>query len=246
VPALPDVIVIGAMKCATSAVHAYLDAHPDVAMSRPKELNFFNGPETAPHDPGTWWRHGQWHRGCTWYADQFDPDVAVRGEASPAYTAPRSTEVPARMARVVPDVRLVYLVRDPLERALSQWAHHRRDGTEPRPVAQALLDPASEYVARSRYHERLEPFLPWFDRRQVLVVVTERLASRYRAEVARLFGHVGVDPARGEPGPGRPVHVGGGPVPTTTRLREAFREQVGDDVARLRGLLGDDLPEWDR
>ena len=140
---LPGVIVIGAMKCATSAPHAYLDAHPDIAMSRTKELNFFNGPGVAPHDDaGSWWVTGQWHRGLEWYSAQFDADAPVRGESSPAHTAPSCPEVAGRMASVVPDVRLVHLVRDPVERAVSEYAHHVRDGTERRPITEALLDPA--------------------------------------------------------------------------------------------------------
>lgn len=245
---LPGVIVVGAMKCGTSAVHHYLDAHPDVAMSRTKELNFFNGPQTAPHDDaGEWWRSGHWHRGLEWYSAQLDagaPDGAVRGESSPAYTSPRSPEVPARMAAVVPDVRLVYLVRDPLQRAVSQYAHHRRDGTEPRPLAEALLDPHSDYVARSRYCERLQPFLPWFDREQVRVVVQERLATRRAEEVAALYRHAGVDPSWRDARHERLVHVGSDRPEASPALRRAFQERVADDTERLRELLGDDLAEW--
>jgi hypothetical protein len=247
VPALvlPQVVVIGAMKCATSAMHTYLDAHPDIAMSRTKELNFFNGPDVAPHDDeGTWWLTGQWHRGLGWYSSQFDPDAPVRGESSPAYTAPGCPEVPDRMVSVVPDVRLVYLVRDPMERALSQYAHHRREGTEQRPVADALLDPGSEYVARSRYLERLEPFLSCFDRRQVHVVVQERLSSRRREELAAVYRHVGVDPLWREERHGRRFHVGGDRPDVSADLRAAFRKRVDDDVERLRDLVDDELEEW--
>lgn len=242
---LPGVIVVGAMKCATSAVHDYLDAHPDIAMSPAKELNFFNGPETAPHDdPGEWWRSGQWHRGLDWYSSQLDLDARVRGESSPAYTSPRFPEVPARMAAVVPGVRLVYLVRDPLERAVSQYAHHRRDGAEPRPLAEALLDPDSDYLARSRYAERLEPYLPLFDREQVRVVVLERLAARRAEEVAALYRHVGVEPTWRHERHERRVHVGGRHAEVSPELRRAFTERVADDSERLRQLLDDDLAEW--
>lgn len=244
-PALPTVVVIGAMKCATSALHSYLDAHPDVGMSRLKELNFFNGPDTPPHDdPDRWWVDGQWHRGVEWYAAQFDPDAPARGESSPAYTSPSFPEVPARMAAVVPAARLLYLVRDPVDRALSQYAHHRRDGSEPRPVAEAVLDPHSQYLARSRYHERLEPFLAHFDRRQVRVVVQERLLGRREAEVAGVYEHVGVEPGWRDDRIGRRVHVGGGHPDAGPRLRAAIRDAVADDVARLRDLLEDDLEEW--
>jgi hypothetical protein len=243
---LPGVIVIGAMKCATSALHEYLDAHPDIAMSRTKELNFFNGPEVAPHDDaGSWWVSGQWHRGLDWYSAQFDAAAPVRGESSPAYTAPTCPEVAGRMASVVPDVRLVYLVRDPVERAVSQYAHHVRDGTERRPVAEALLDPDSQYVARSRFHERLEPFLTWFGPRQVHVVVRERLAARREDEIAAVYRHVGVDPTWQDRHRQR-FHVGSRPPELPAGLRAAFDERVRDDVERLRALLGDDLQEWQR
>ncbi len=244
---LPGVIVIGTMKCATSAVHDYLDAHPEVSMSRTKELNFFNGPEVAPHDDaGSWWLSGQWHRGLEWYSAQLDPDATVCGESSPAYTSPSCPEVPARMAAVVPHVRLVYLVRDPVERAVSQYAHHRRDGTEPRPLAEALLDPGSEYVARSRFFERVEPFLAFFDREQLHIVVQERLSVRREQEIARLYAHVGVDPGWRDERHRRRVHVGADHRPDVPDdLRAAFRERVRDDTERLRQLVGDDLREWD-
>jgi hypothetical protein len=245
---LPNVIVIGTMKCATSAVHTYLDAHPDIVMSRTKELNFFNGPEVAPHeDAGSWWLTGQWHRGLEWYSSQLDPSARVRGESSPAYTSPSCPEVSARMAQVVADVRLVHLVRDPFERALSQYAHHHRDGTERRPVAEALLDPASEYVDRSRCVERVEPFLACLDRGQLHTIVQERLSSRRVAEVAALYRHVGVDPSWRDERLDRSIRVGRwGRPDVPPGLREAFDERVRDDVERLRSLVGDRLEEWDR
>jgi hypothetical protein len=151
------------------------------------------------------------------------------------------------MAQVVPDVRLVYLVRDPFERALSQYAHHHRDGTERRPVAEALLDPASEYVDRSRYVERVQPFLSCFDRAQLHTVVQERLSSRRVAEVAALYRHVGVDPSWRDERLERKVHVGrSGRPQLPPGLREAFDERVRDDVDRLRSLVGDRIEEWDR
>lgn len=228
---LPDVLVIGAMKCGTSAVHTYLDAHPDVAMSRPKELNFFNE---------------HWDRGLEWYAAQLDSDAKVRGESSPGYTSPRFPEVAGRMADVVPWVRLVYLVREPLARALSQYAHHRREGTETRPVEEALLDPDSQYVARSRFHDRLAPYLSLFDREQMHVVVSERLRAHRETEVAAIYAHVGVDPAWRDETHQRLVHVGDAETEVSEPLRAAFLERTADDTRRLRELLDDDLQEWRR
>jgi len=245
--ALPTAVVVGAMKCGTSALHAYLAAHPEVVMSELKEVNFFFGRDTAPDGPeDTWWRQGQWHRGPDWYAAQFDPRAAVRGESSPGYTDPAHPEVAARMARVLPDARLIYLVRDPVQRAVSQHRHHVRDSTEHRPLAQALLDEDSQYLARSRYAERIAPFLEHFRRDQLLVVVQERLLADRRSQLRRVYAHVGADPDFWHPRLRNLVHVGGDTRPVSGDLSRRVWELVGDDVDRLKELVGDPLAEWRR
>lgn len=238
------------MKCGTSALHDLLDRHPEISMAPGKELNFFFGPEQAPPvDPEDWWLHGQWHRGLDWYAGRFDPSAPVRGESSPGYTDPSHPEAPARVRATVPDVRLVYLVRDPFERALSQWRHHVRDGTEPRPAEVALLDPESQYVDRSRYHERIAPYLDLFPADQLLVVVQERLRDHTDREVRRVVAHAGADPGRWRPvgpsGEAASEDGGAGAPARRARLRADLLDRVADDVAALRALLDDPLEEWD-
>ncbi|MGI9157626.1 MAG: sulfotransferase family protein [Marmoricola sp.] len=244
--ALPTMVVVGAMKCGTSALHAYLDAHPDIAMAATKEANFFFGSGQPPAGPeNTWWREGQWHRGAGWYADQFDEACRVRGESSPGYTDPSHPEVPARMAVLLPAVRLVYLVRDPVDRAVSQYRHHARDGSERRPIEEALLDPESQYLARSRHHERIEPFLEHFAREQLLVVVQERMLADRRGQLSRVFRHVGADPDFWDPAHLARVHVGeGADQELPAGLRREFWGRVRDDVDRLRELVGEELEEW--
>lgn len=242
--ALPNTVVIGAMKCGSTALSRYLDRHPDVAMAPGKEVNFFFGDTVGDTDDDRW-RTGQWHRGVDWYASNFAEGAPVRGEASPGYTSPDHPHVPHRMAQTIPHAQLVYLVRDPAARALSHYAHHARERTESRPVAEAVLDPTSQYLARSRYFERLAPFLEAFGPEQILVVVQERLLANRRPELARVFAHVGADPrwwderledtARVSPAPAAPAE-----------LPEAVSAGVADDTARLRALLGDEIPEWPR
>jgi hypothetical protein len=247
--ALPNLIVIGAMKAGTSALHAYLDDHPDVAMSTPKELCFFydpypQEPQAVPTaDPltnATEWSPGNWHRGIGWYRAHFPEDVPVRGESSPGYTSPSFPAVAARMASVVPDARLVYLVRDPVARAVSQYHHHVRDGTERRAILEALPDPTSQYILRSRYAERLAPFLERFPRERISIVVHEDLVAEPVTTITGLLRSLGVDPSR---------WTLARPSETTTRevppeVAEAVRSAVADDVTSLRDLLGRPIARW--
>lgn len=180
---LPNLIVIGAMKCGTTSLHRYLDLHPEIGMSNPKELNFFL---EAPD--------GSWHRGIEWYAAHFDPAMAVRGDASPAYAnAPRSAGTAERIASVVPDARLIYMVRDPLARAVSNWVHATAAGFEAASLEAALADPESRFVARSLYLTQLREFLRCFPRERILVIDNEELRSARGETLAATFRFLEVD-----------------------------------------------------
>jgi hypothetical protein len=242
---LPNLIVIGAMKCGTTALHRYLALHPDVAMSEPKELNFFCGPERlGDANESSAWSAGNWHRGVEWYAGHFRP-APVRGEASPGYTSPSFPEVAERMARVLPDARLVYAVRDPVERAVSQYLHHRADGTERRPIEEALLDPGSQYLERSLYHVRLEPYLARFPRERIFICAQEDLSSNQRATLRELYRFAGVDDSFWSPEHDRRWNVARSePVPLDEPLRRRLAERLSDDAARLRGLAGQEFKLW--
>lgn len=222
---VPDLLVIGAMRAGTTALRGLLDAHPEIGMAPATD------PARVPVGPD-----------LGWTVDRF-PDAPVRGEAAPGCTDPARPEVAGWIAAAAPDVRLVMLVRDPLERALSHWRHQVRAGTEERPAPRALVDPRSPYVARSRYHEVLAPYRESVDEAQLLVVVLERLRADPAREVDRVLRHVGVDPSRG-PAPRRTrMPAPAGPT-LDAGTRAAFADAVGDDVAGLRSWLGDDLPEW--
>ena len=243
--ALPTVVVIGAMKCGTTALHRYLDSHPQISMTGWKELNFFIGDDEPPHDRAeAWWETGQWHRGVEWYASQFDQGAPIRGESSPAYTSPDHGVAASRLADVLPDARLLYLVRDPVQRAVSQYRHHRRDGAERRPLSAALLDPESQYLSRGRYLERVRPFLERFSTARLNITVQERLLADPAGELERVYAHVGADPSWAHTGPHRRRHVAARPRPVRADLVAAIAERLEDDLSRLRSLLGDELPEW--
>jgi hypothetical protein len=181
--ALPNLIIIGGLKCGTTSLHHYLNLHPEIEMSRPKELNFFVS-------------ELNWPLGSDWYAGHFDPDARIRGESSPHYTNRPSFEgVVERMQEVLgSDIRLVYVVRDPIERMLSHYLHNVGGGYEDRTLVDALSDPGSSYVARSRYFFQLEPYLERFGADSVSIVGREELKADRPATMRRTFEFLGVDP----------------------------------------------------
>jgi Sulfotransferase domain len=181
---LPNLIVIGGLKCGTTSLHHYLNLHPEIAMSRPKELNFFVA-------------ELNWELGPEWYASHFPTDVPVRGESSPHYTnRPRFDGVAERMRELLgADARVIYVVRDPIDRLLSHYLHNLAGGYEQRELAAAVADPSSAYVQRGLYAYQLVPYLEAFGEERVLVISREELASAREATMRRSFEFAGVDPA---------------------------------------------------
>ena len=149
------------------------------------------------------------------------------------------------MAAVLPGVRLVFVVRDPIERAISQYRHHRADGTEARTVADALLDPGSQYIARGRYFERLTPFLRKFGREQILVVAQEDLLDDPGHCLNRLYRFLGVKAHVSPASPARRWNVArGGDAVLPRRLRDRLGREFADDIARLREFSGQEFAAW--
>lgn len=179
---LPNLVIIGAMKCATTSLHYYLGLHPDIRMSREKELNFFV-------------RELNWSRGLEWYRANFSGEAKIYGESSPSYTNyPIFKDVPERIASVLPEAQLIYMVRDPIERIVSHYIHECAAGREERTLAEALADPErSHYVSRSRYFMQLERYLRYFPCAQILIVSQEELRRFRRETVKRVFRFLGVD-----------------------------------------------------
>ncbi len=199
--ALPNLLVIGANRCGTTSLHEYLSAHPQVAMSRTKELRYFAdrpdlGSGPPPVDPierdlvGSW--RGTWQRGVEWYRSQFDPSAPIRGESSPIYTNPWFGYCAERVAEVVPDAKLIFCVRDPVERAISQYRHAQAMGRDPRPADAALLA-NSLYAQESRYTGRLQPYLARFPEERIYVLEREDLESRRGETLEGVWRFLGVD-----------------------------------------------------
>ena len=199
---LPGFLVIGAQKAGTTALYAYLRWHPGITGPSWKEVSFFD-------------RH--WWRGEAWYRGQFPLRAGERlvGEASPSYLF--HPLAPERARRLVPGVKLVALLRDPVDRAYSQYQHEVALGREPLSFEDALAaeddrlrgevgrlvaDPRAfsrawwdhSYASRGRYAEQLERWLAVFPREQLLVVRTEDLGQRPAETYATILSFLGTEP----------------------------------------------------
>lgn len=195
--ALPTFFVIGAARAGTTSLHYYLSLHPQIQMSETKEPHYFAGP------PGTIPFGGPRVDSIDDYRKLFDPRATVRGEASPSYAAyPRRLGVPARISELVPDARLIYLVRDPIDRTVSHYLHAVAVEGERRQLAEALgdYDPANLYICASRYATQLEQYLSHFAEDRILVVEQSDLRGARNEAMRRIFAFLGVDSDFESPG----------------------------------------------
>ncbi|MGH0038208.1 MAG: sulfotransferase family protein [Myxococcota bacterium] len=197
---LPDFLVLGAAKCGTTTLCDLLGRHPDVFVHPRKELDFFCF-------------DARYAKGLDWYAGRFAKagDARVAGEGSPNYAKlskhPRAAE---RIARDLPDAKLIYMARHPLRRMESAWLHARRSGhRSSRSFAKTLRTQAS-YVDTSHYERQLDAYRRHFPDERILVVFLDDLDRDPEATLERCFRFLGVEPGFrvGSPGERRNVSSG--------------------------------------
>jgi hypothetical protein len=191
----PNLFIIGAMKAGTSSLHQYLDQHPDIFMSRMKEPQYF-----APHRTrqGAAWGQGMPFpaRGLDWYLDLFRDAGSARyaGESSVSYTAvPEIAGAERRIFEFNPNARLIYIMRDPVERAISHYWHFVVDGREDLPLLRAVRQ-RETYVARSDYALQLRPYLDLFGPAKVFTLTLEDFERRPCSVLQQVFQWLGLDP----------------------------------------------------
>lgn len=179
----PDLIVIGAMKAGTTTLARHLAAHPMIGLSRDKETDYFIAEKN-------------WRRGSRWYAGQFAPGLALHAEASPNYAKRDDFPgVPERIAAHDPAMRLVFLARDPVERAISQYRHSWTMGDIA--MSPADLPGTHEWthiLNASRYAHQIDAYLDHFPRGQLLVLDFTELVRAPERAMARVADHLGIPP----------------------------------------------------
>ena len=197
-----DFMIVGAQKCGTSALAHFLSQHPEIGMASPKEVHLFDRPGYS----------------SDWTPEQIDDHYGsqlghctgarILGEATPSYMF--VPEIGRDLARYNPDLKLIVLLRDPVERAISHYYMEKGRGRERRPLWFALLrEPfrlrrcrnrrvqgsvthRCSYRSRGLYSLQLRNLYRFFDRDQVLVVGSRELSERHDEVLVRVFEFLGV------------------------------------------------------
>ena len=198
---LPNFIVLGTQKGGTTTLHQLLSRHPDIFLPHQKEVHYFSLND---------------HESLSWYSSNYQEATGYQlcGDITPYYLFhPRC---PHGIHEALPQVKLIALLRDPVERAISHFFHAKRHGFEPLDLeaalaaeptrladAQAALQqPGSvhfshqkhSYVSRSRYEEQLKHYEALFPNEQILVCRSEDLFSNMQSCLDRITHYLGVAP----------------------------------------------------
>lgn len=207
---LPDFVILGGQRCGTSSMYKYLGRHPQVAPSLRKETEYF----TIDYDKGEAWYRGHFPLRARRTTAQLRGKRLVSFEATPDYLFdPRA---PQRLADLLPDARLVVMLRDPVERAFSHYHHNVRLGLEDlsfrdaiaaeddriSPDIATMLDNPLDrvvnyrrysYVSRGHYGEQIARWLDLFDRDRFLFIIAEEFFDHPENALHTLEEFVGVE-----------------------------------------------------
>ena len=236
-----DFIVGGVQKAGTTALHDFLAQHPHVALLRDQALHFFDKEEYFRSAPDYQILHGNFKPGRRW---------RVAGEVTADYLYyPRALN---RIAQYNPEMKLVVSLRNPTERAFSQWNMRRDKGQEPLEFLDALKHDqeigvwerprGNGYIARSLYSPQLEAVFDLFPREQVLVLKYEELRRNPAPLLDRLFDFLGVKKLERFKNEKR--NVGSYSRKLTAKEREYAGAIFEDDITETEKLLGWDCADW--
>ena len=201
---LPDFLLLGAPKAGTTALHVALAAHPQLHLSAVKEPKFFltDGPPPTGGGPGD----AQTYRGYVWQRPEYEAlfegaQGRLCGESTTLYL--RDPAAHLRIRALVPQAKLIAVLRDPVDRAHSNWAHLRSAGLEPESDflhactreddrAEAGWGPFWRYLGLGRYGEQLQHLYSVFPREQVLLLMYRDLRERPLETLDQVCAFLGV------------------------------------------------------
>lgn len=254
---LPDFLIIGAQKAATTALYAYLRWHPDITGPSFKEVSFFDRHYVRGD---AWYRAHLPARPRLWVVERRRGRRPLVGEASPSYLF--HPLAPERVAALMPAARLIAVLRNPVDRAFSHYQHEialgreelsfedaldREDERMRGEVERMLEEPTYfshawwnyTYVARGRYAEQLERWFTAFPREQLLVLLSEELLDQPAETYARVLDFLRVEAHTLSSFP-RIFARDYNEMSAATRAR--LEAQFAEPNRRLGELLGRDLP----
>lgn len=242
-----EIVIGGVHKCGTTALHSYLCSHSQIVGGLKKELHFFD-------DPTVDWRCPDYRA----YEALFAPREAEqkRLDATPSYIF--LPECLGRLRAYNPNVRLIFLFRDPIERALSHWAMATRRGRETLDFDAAIRAESDRiaaypprdigykayaYVERGFYGRQLSRALDVFPREQILCLASETLLKEPETALGSVSAHLGIAPfgliKR------RELNKGPGLQATIEPGTKAFiKEKLQDDIRLFSQLSGLDTRHW--
>ena len=177
----PDFIVVGAMKCGTSTLAAQLGAQQGLFMTTPKEPNYFSDDATFAKGPD-------------WYAALFANARSgdLKGEASTHYTKrPDLPDTLPRMRAALPEVRLVYMIRDPMVRLVSHYIHAWSENWVSAPLAR-VINSYTPLVDYGCYGWQITPFVEAYGAEAICLTSLERLRADPEIELTRIARHLGL------------------------------------------------------
>ena len=180
-PHLPNILTIGAMKAGTTSLHHYLDMHPDIYMSKIKEPHFFVKEEN-------------WSKGLDWYKKLFVTDKVIRGESSQGYTKCHSEKgVAKRIKETIPNVKLIYLLRDPIDRIISHAVEYFTEIHKITDLNKDLSGNLDIHIVKtSMYYYQISEYLKYFDLNQIHILTLEDLRDNRLEEMNKIFDFIGV------------------------------------------------------
>ena len=189
---LPQFVIIGSQKAGTTTLYEVLRDHPQIFMPQKKELNFF-------------FAQAEFDQGLSHYARYFAPapEGALRGEASPGYIC--HPKVAARLHNALPEAKLILTVRNPIDRAYSQYWDNRRQLSEFRSWAKVIEEDCftpyqpgrKGYMARGTYATYLNTWRALFGEDRIHIVVVDDLKADPKGTLADIYEFLGVDPEQG-------------------------------------------------
>jgi len=239
-----DFILAGAQKSGTTALHYFLEKHPRITMGDQEEMHFFDDDDlfSGPVDYDLLHKHFP-----------AVPASTIAGECTPSYLYWKPAA--ERIWNYNPQVKLLVLLRNPVERAFAHWNMQRFKGREPLDFLDAVKEEKSRiagapprearrfaYVDRGFYVQHLERFFRFFSREQMMIIKFEKFRQEQRETLDSIFSFLGVKPLPSFRSKDRNV------VPYQRAMN--WEERVflynifADDIATLEQLLGWDCSDW--